>query len=178
MLVKIYLKTSLWQRLSLPFVVGGLIGCSSLANLGNALPFKDYSITPIGEAPKQTQGSTLYLQGKVSQEAPFLAGGAYRLQDHTGSVWVRTNQNLPKPGQALVIKGQVDYQSIPVGNKELGEFYILELEQVDAQYTSQPEPATPAPQPVEPPHSPSAAPPKPVTKPVEHLLLDHKQNQK
>lgn len=159
MFVKIPLRVPLWQRLSFPFLVGGLIGCSSLVDLGNALPFKNYPITPIIELPEQNQGSTIYLQGKVSKGAPFLESGAYQLQDNTGAVWVRTTQQLPNPGQELIIKGQVDYQSIPVGSTELGEFYILELEQVGHQLSSE-------------------KPPKPATKPIDDLLLDHKQQQK
>lgn len=160
MFFKLSLNMTLWQRASLPLLVGGLIGCSSLANLGNALPFKTYSVTPIKELSQQNQGSTLYLEGKVSKEAPFLGGGAYQLQDSTGAVWVRTNQNLPQQGKQLVIKGQVDYQSIPVGSKELGEFYILELEQIGYQSSSPPQA------------------PKPTPKPVQNLLLDHKQQKK
>ncbi|ACK69067.1 conserved hypothetical protein [Gloeothece citriformis PCC 7424] len=159
---KLSLKTSLWQGISLPFLVGGLIGCSALTHLGNALPFNTEPVTPIKELTQQNQGSTLYLQGKVTQEAPFLGGGAYQLQDTTGAVWVRTNQSLPQTGTQLMIKGQLDYQSIPVESKELGEIYILELEQVKTSPIPSSEPQ----------------PPKPATKPVDDLLLDHKQRQK
>lgn len=153
-------NSSLLRNLSLPFLISTLIGCNSL---GNAFPFANQPVIPIEQIPQQQLDSTIYLQGKVRGQAPFLDSGAYQLQDHTGAVWVRTNQSIPQLGQEIAIKGQVEYQSIPVGAQEMGEFYILELEQVARQNPTS-EPSQPA--------------NKPAKTPVEDLLLPHKQQQK
>lgn len=156
----ILLKSKLWRVITIPLVVGGLIGCNSLARLGIALPFGSYAITPINQLSQQNKGTEIYIKGQVGDQAPFLDSAAYQLQDSTGTVWVRTQQNLPSKGKEVVIKAQVDYQSIPLGSQELGEFYVVELEQV-----TNTEP-------------PSESAPKPTTKPVEELLLPHKWEKK
>jgi hypothetical protein len=157
------LNSKLLRNLSLPFLITGLIGCTSLVNLGIPVPFTHDPITLIKEVPQQQPDSTLYLQGKVSELVPFLGNGAYQLQDQTGKIWIRTHQNLPKLGEQITIKGQVKYQSIAISNQEMGEFYLVELEQVgpsnSTSETSQPEN-------------------KPTTTPVEDLLLPHKQQEK
>lgn len=104
----------------------GLWGCNPLIHLGFALP----PYTAIQELDEQTGGSTLYLRGKVNQIAPFLDSAAYQLQDDTGSVWVLTHGALPQSGEEIIIKGQVEFQSILIAGQELGEFYVLQLEQV------------------------------------------------
>lgn len=150
------------RHISVPFLIVGLIGCTTLANLGKALPFGD-APTPIQEISQQEQNSTLYIRGQVKEQAPFLGSGAYQLQDRTGTVWVLTNESLPRVGEQITIKGQIEYQSIPVGNQELGEFYVLELEKV-AQENS-----------ISQPRQPEQESEKLNT---EELLLPHKQQEK
>lgn len=151
------------RNLSLPFLITGLIGCTSLVNFGVPVPFAEPATTPIEDISQQEADATLYLQGKVIQQAPFLGNGAYLLQDQTGKIWIRTNRNLPKLGTEITIKAQVKYQSIAIGNQEMGEFYLVELTS-EGQET----PIFEAPQPEN----------QPTTTPVEDLLLPHKQQQK
>lgn len=73
-------------------------------------------------------GKTVSLQGRVVHVAPFLGNSAYQLEDSTGKIWVVTTQEPPKPAR-VEIKGKIKYQSLPFGDQELGDFYLVELEQ-------------------------------------------------
>ena len=115
-------------------LLGGLFSWVKLTDRGFNLPSPlglYVPLTKIGEIPhKRVAGSTVYLKGKVASLAPFLVSGAYELQDTTGSIWVVTNRTLPAIGEQVLIKGLVQYESIPVGDKNLGEFYIQEQVQL------------------------------------------------
>jgi hypothetical protein len=155
----------------LSLLVGGIVGCTPLNYLGLAQP----NITPIGElSPQQTTETTseeqlIYLEGKVVDRAPFVDSGSYQLQDETGTVWVLTNGQLPQTGETVQITGKVTYQSIPMGNQDVGELYILEVEKRQANTPS----TTPAVQPV------SDTQVKPPSKPdTDEFLLPHKRNTK
>lgn len=103
----------------------GLLSCGSLGYLGiNAI---GANITQIQDLKAQQQGGkTLYVQGKVEKRVPLLNRYAYQINDSTGKIWVVTNQTGLRQGAQVVIKGKVRYQSIPLGDKEYGEFYIDE----------------------------------------------------
>lgn len=119
-------KTRVLALACLSLLLGGLTAGAQMALFGAS------GGTDIGEIQqKRDVNSTVYLQGKVEKRAPFLgAGGAYQLQDATGSVWVITNKTLPNQGDEVSIKGSVNYESIPVAGLELGEVYIKEQEQL------------------------------------------------
>ena len=51
---------------------------------------------------------------------------AYEIQDQTGTIWIVTQKDAPKSGKAVLVKGKVRYQQIPVGSQDLGEIYIEE----------------------------------------------------
>ncbi len=104
----------------------GLLGCHPLAYLSFAFP-PSISVEQLQE---KTEGTVIYLQGIVRNQAPFLDQGAYQLEDTTGKVWVITSHPLPKTGEQIALKGKVVYQSIPIAGQELGEFYLVELEKV------------------------------------------------
>ncbi|WP_107668198.1 DNA-binding protein [Cyanothece sp. BG0011] len=160
-------------------LVGGLIGCTPVNYLGLAQP----SITPIGElSPQPSTESTseeaiIYLEGKVVDRAPFMDSGSYQLQDQTGTVWVLTDGPLPQTGDRVQITGKVTYQSIPMGGQDVGELYILEVEQVEAnagQTTSTVQPVVDTE--VE---ASTDTEVKPISKPaVDEFLLPHKRNTK
>jgi hypothetical protein len=76
-------------------------------------------------------GKTVYLTGKVEHLAPFIDNAAYQLEDTTGKIWVITSQSPPKLSQAVTIKGKIAYESLTFAEEELGDFYIVELEQSD-----------------------------------------------
>jgi hypothetical protein len=112
----------------------GLFGCSTLADLGIAVPYiGDPPLTAIEQLQTKPKGALVYLRGKVSNYAPFLAGGAYLLQDASGKIWIRTNSGkLPRQGEEIVIKGKIDVEIIPQGSQSVNEVYVVELEQMDA----------------------------------------------
>jgi len=104
-------------------VGGGLASCS-LGSLGG-------SVTKIGDIQRrQKTDARVHIQGQVTNRAPFLTNGAYRLQDGSGAIWVIADQNLPNVGDELTIEGQLQYQSIPIGGQDLGEVYVLEQKQI------------------------------------------------
>lgn len=151
-------------------LIGGLVGCTPLNDLGLAQP----PITPIQEiSPQSTttvaDESLIYLEGKVVDRAPFMDSGSYQLQDETGTIWVLTDENLPQTGEQIIIKGKVAYQSIAIDGQDLGELYIVEVEKVEETTSDD----TPTAQPVS---SPDVKP-KPQTN-VDELLLPHKRHEK
>ncbi len=77
---------------------------------------------------EQQAGATVELIGSVSQQAPFLGGGAYELTDDSGTVWVVTAVELPAVGDRLRVRGTVDYRSVPVAGQEWGEAFVQETE--------------------------------------------------
>ena len=156
-------------RLSLmPFLLGGIIGCNPFTNSGVALP-DNFPLIQINELQQQRNSSaTVYLQGKVGNQAPFLGSGAYQLQDNSGTIWVITNNNLPPLGEEILIEGQIKYQSISIEGQELGDLYVLELKQLEEQPLIEP-PTETIEQPIE---QPAVKP----NKPVDDLFLPHKSD--
>ena len=84
----------------------------------------------IEDIAERKVGKTFYLQGKVIHQAPFLDNSAYQLEDSTGKIWVVTTQNPPPLDRQVQIKGKIQYQSLPFSERELGDFYLIELEQI------------------------------------------------
>lgn len=109
---------------------GGLVGCSQSGPLG--FGGIGGNLTKIGniQQNQNNANATVYLQGEVITRAPFLGSGAYKLKDATGTVWVIANPTLPNVGDEVLIKGKVQFQSIPVGGQELGEVYVQEEQQL------------------------------------------------
>ncbi|MEQ9485377.1 hypothetical protein [Coleofasciculus sp. F4-SAH-05] len=114
---------------------GGLVSCSNVPLLGtpngtgSAYTVDVTAIREIQSA--QTSQQVVYLQGQVISQAPFLNSGAYQLEDTTGKIWVVSNQELPKVGDRVVIRGQVQFQSIPISGQEMGEVYLQETEKIE-----------------------------------------------
>lgn len=107
-------KSWFWSLLVL--ILGGLTGCQP-------------PVIKIEQIQQKKSGKVVYLTGKVTQKAPFINTAAYQIQDQTGSVWVVTQQTPPAIEQKIAIKGKIQYQSLPLAQQELGDFYIQELEQ-------------------------------------------------
>ena len=121
-----FFKIYHWRKKAISFLISGLIiSCSPLNPLG--LASGEY--TAIAELGKISNQSNITLKGIVVNVAPFLEGGAYQLQDATGTVWVRTDEPLPPKGSSLIVKGELQYEAIFVGKQQLGESYLLELSQ-------------------------------------------------
>ncbi|ADB95556.1 hypothetical protein [Candidatus Atelocyanobacterium thalassae] len=79
----------------------------------------------------------VYLEGSVVDHALFLDSSSYQLQDETGKIWVlKTFGEIPNIGEIIKIKGEIIYQPILIGNQDIGEFYIVELQRLDLQKLS------------------------------------------
>ncbi|MGQ4647437.1 hypothetical protein [Lyngbya aestuarii] len=114
---------------------GGLASCANSLSLGlGGINIGDNSlnVTPINQLQGNRDATpTVSVLGQVTKLAPFLETGAYQLQDATGNIWVLTNQEAPQVGDQLLIRGQLQFQSIPIGGQELGEVYIQELKRIE-----------------------------------------------
>lgn len=112
----------------------GLVGCngSRLGIGGINLSQLGVNITKISDIKDNKQG-TVFLQGQVATRAPFLEAGAYKLQDETGGIWVITQQTVPNVGDQVVIKGQLQFQSVPVSGQELGEVFVQQEQELSRQ---------------------------------------------
>ncbi|HLO83419.1 MAG TPA: hypothetical protein VK203_00215 [Nostocaceae cyanobacterium] len=124
-------KADFPYRWGLTFVlIAGLYSCSNFQNadLGrNKLP-QNANVTPIREIKQPAQGKqvTVYIQGTIAKQAALIGQKVYQIDDSTGKIWVVTNQNNLQVGQQVVLKGKVQYQSIPLGGREYGEVYLIE----------------------------------------------------
>jgi hypothetical protein len=113
-------------------VVAGLLGCQQLSDFG----IRTFLLTPISAIEQKKDGAKVYLQGSVTHKAPFLGSGAYQLEDNSGSVWIVTTAPLPPIGKEALIKGKVQYESLPLADRDWGEFYILELKRLETESDS------------------------------------------
>ena len=111
------------------FLLLGIVSCSDGEPSKLNLPTLKISenVTKIKEVkPVEGKETTVYIQGKVKQQAPFINQQAYQIADATGKIWVVTKQNNLKVGQNVVIKGKVKYKSILLGEQEYGDVYLVE----------------------------------------------------
>ena len=83
----------------------------------------------IAQISEKKVGKTVYLTGKVVHLAPFVDNAAYQIEDSTGRTWVVSDKK-PALGQRITIEGKIEYQSLPFAERELGDFYVVELEQL------------------------------------------------
>ncbi len=115
------------------FLVAELWSCSNLAQSGiNNFKLRLGNVTNIHDLRlEQDSKSTVYLQGNVVHLVPLLKQRAYQLQDSTGTIWVLTALNTMESGDRILIKGELRYQSIPLGGKDFGEVYVEEQEQIE-----------------------------------------------
>ncbi|MEO1004359.1 MAG: hypothetical protein AAFW67_00640 [Cyanobacteria bacterium J06638_38] len=97
--------------------------------LGLSLAACRDSLVSVAEINDRKLDKTVYLTGKVVQIAPFVEHAAYQIEDATGKIWVVTTQVPPQVGESINLKGQIKYQSLPFAEQELGELYLVELEQ-------------------------------------------------
>ncbi|MDR9893786.1 hypothetical protein G7B40_004255 [Aetokthonos hydrillicola Thurmond2011] len=107
------------------FLLAQIVSCGNLGKYGmNTI---GVNVTPIKELKQQPKDNpTLYIQGKVERQVPLLQQQAYQINDSTGKIWVLTHQTNLKPGDQVVFKGQLRYQSILLAGKEYGDAYLEE----------------------------------------------------
>ena len=99
-------------------LLGSLISCRA-----SSISIEDISAKKIDK--------TVYLMGNVVHIAPLVDRAAYQIEDATGAIWVVTTRKAPERGEQINIKGKIQYQSLPFVERELGDFYVVELEQLD-----------------------------------------------
>ncbi len=104
----------------------GGFGCDSFLGLGIA----SSNIVSLSELQQLqiNEDESIYIQGKVIKTVPLLESSAYQVQDATDTLWVITQGKPPSMDQNLTIKGKLKYQSIPINQQELGEYYLVEEE--------------------------------------------------
>lgn len=95
-----------------------LVGCSLSKNIH------------IENITQKKLGRKVYVTGKVKEIVPLINTAGYRLQDDTGSVWVITSHSLPTLGAEITIEGRIKIQDIKVNDKNLSEFYLVELQKL------------------------------------------------
>ncbi len=80
--------------------------------------------------PRSSQNLTLYLEGQVGRQVPLVGGHVYELRDATASIWVVRQGAMLNSGDRVLIQGIVRYQPIQIGNRDMGETYIEEQQQL------------------------------------------------
>jgi hypothetical protein len=110
------------------FLITGLYGCGQEGNSGINLKKLNIgaNVTQIKKITQKKQDTTVYIQGKVEKTAPLIKKKAYQINDSTGKIWVITNQGNFQVGEQVVLKGNVQYKSVPLAGKEYGEIYLEE----------------------------------------------------
>lgn len=110
------------------FLSINLIGCDILTSVNLWHSKKPISINAIAQKNKNR---IIYITGKVIKLAPLLGKNAYQIQDDTGNIWVVTTEKLPYIEQNIYIKCKIKSQSLSLGNQELDDLYLVELERLD-----------------------------------------------
>ncbi|MGK7897777.1 MAG: hypothetical protein AB4372_30210 [Xenococcus sp. (in: cyanobacteria)] len=113
-----------------------LVGCDFLASVNLWNNEKPIPINAISErSPSQRANKknhkSIYIKGKVIKLAPLLGNNAYQIQDDTGKIWVITTEQLPSVGQFIFIKCNIKFKNLSLGNQEIDELYLVELERLD-----------------------------------------------
>lgn len=114
--------------------LGGISSCNNLAQTEISVPVVQFqvNVTEIQTIQaQQANDSTVHLRGRVINQVPLLEGRVYQLQDETGAIWVLTRDTVLQPGDEVLIRGTVRYQSIPLAGRELGEVYVEEQERLE-----------------------------------------------
>ena len=106
-----------------------VVGCSPLPQSGAGMLSlrPNVDVTNIQALQQQRElDRIVHIQGNVVRQVPLMQKQAYKIQDQTGSIWIVTQKDAPKSGKAVLVKGKVRYQQIPIGSQDLGEIYIEE----------------------------------------------------
>ncbi len=124
------LDAKLLKISAIAFVLIGLTSC-------NTLVASRLGVTPINEIEQNWQKhAKVYVKGTVQQVVPFVDSAAYQLADESGDIWVFIQKDAPpKPGEQVLIQGQVKYQSIPISEREFGEVYLEQVKRIELNET-------------------------------------------
>ena len=105
-----------------------LVGCDFLASVNLWHSTKPI---PINAVASKNKNRPIYIKGKVIKLAPLLGSNAYQIQDNTGKMWVVTTEKFPSVGQDIFIKCNIKFKTLSLGNQEIDELYLVELERLD-----------------------------------------------
>jgi hypothetical protein len=130
--IKMTIRASRWAIIF--SLAGTLIGCNPWtawsqqgADQGQlAQRNKSNSVVAIASLSTTASGQAIQIQGKVSQSAPFVEGGAYEVEDQTGKIWVITDKQLPAKGADVLVEGQLNFHDLALGSNNFGELFITE----------------------------------------------------
>lgn len=124
------ISTLIWGAVY--FFLLALMSCGNLAQFGINTPSLrlGLDVTNIRDLKLQDNNAKVYLQGKVTHFVPLFKQQVYQLQDSTGTIWVLTHQAGSQPGDEMLVKGKLRYQSIPLAGKDFGELYVEEQERL------------------------------------------------
>lgn len=106
---------------------------STVTVLVAALAFGCTALTPpdkvaeIQKAPEKYEGQTVTIEGVVVDTASAFGYGIYKVNDRTGSMWVRTD-NVPRVQTQVKVKGIVQ-AGLSVLGLDIG-WHLKELERV------------------------------------------------
>lgn len=115
----------------------GTLGCSTQSssqplpplNIPNPMArFMEQAI-PIEAIHNQPEiNQTTTIQGTIQQRVPLLNGWLYQVQDQTGLIWVLTTTSPPSLGTHVIVRGNIQYESVLMGGVDIGESYLDEVE--------------------------------------------------
>lgn len=108
---------------SIKHIMWILLLCSLVGCRASQISLRDISSKKVGK--------TVYLTGEVVHLAPLVDRTAYQIEDTTATAWIVTATEPPIQGQQINIKGKIQYQSLPLADRELGNFYVVELERLN-----------------------------------------------
>ena len=66
------------------------------------------------------------LTGSVIQRLAIVNGWLYQIDDGTGQVWILTENVAPAVGNYVEVSGVLRYESIPINDADLGDYYLEE----------------------------------------------------
>ncbi|ERN42271.1 hypothetical protein KR51_00010450 [Rubidibacter lacunae KORDI 51-2] len=102
------------------------IACSAVAPAADSIPLAQ-EIAKIPELMATSRA--MWLDGTVSARAPFLDGGAYQLQDDSGTIWVFVETaSLPNVGDRVRLLGEATRAQIELNARDWGEVFVRERE--------------------------------------------------
>lgn len=181
--MQITIRVSRWAIIF--SIAGTLIGCNpwtAWSQQGADQGERSVSVLAIASLSTEQSGKSIQIQGKVSQSAPFVDGGAYQIQDPTGKIWVITDQKLPTNGVEILVEGQLNFHDLSLGTNDFGEFFITEQQVLPASSSQEINQSSTNPPvvvlPTEIPEQPVSPESQPQKLNLDVFLLPHKENSK
>jgi hypothetical protein len=112
----------------IPVLLYGILGLTNTINLRGF----SSDIRQVSQKQEESEkNKTITINGIVKKIVPLVGSIAYQVEDNTGTIWVVSENKPPEIGAKIVIKGIRQYQSIPIGEEELGEYYVIETNKQD-----------------------------------------------